>query len=266
MKAAIITVAGISSRFNEGIEEEKRQLKAVYFEGNSKNSLLSHLLDRCDYADRIFIVGGFKFDELTDYINTFVKKELQNKVTLIFNEYYEEFGSGYSLYLGLKNAFLLDHIEEILFVEGDLDIDPESFQRVIHGNASVLTYNTEPIYASKAVVLYRDNKGNYHYAFNSSHGFLTINEDFSVLLNSGQLWKFREIDILKNASESFFKRNKGGTNLEIIQEYLDHIEQGEIQIIGLKQWTNCNTRDDYRRIKERWDRDSEGIAGEITDR
>ena len=71
---------------------------------------------------------------------------------------------------------------------------------------------------------------------------------------------------MKNASESFFKRNKGGTNLEIIQEYLDHIEQGEIQIIGLKQWTNCNTRDDYRRIKERWDRDSEGIAGEITDR
>ena len=69
MKVAIITVAGISSRFNEGIEEEKRQLKAVYFEGNSKNSLLSHLLDRCDYADRIFIVGGFKFDELTDYID-----------------------------------------------------------------------------------------------------------------------------------------------------------------------------------------------------
>ena len=32
MKIAIITVAGISSRFNEGVPEEERELKAIYTE------------------------------------------------------------------------------------------------------------------------------------------------------------------------------------------------------------------------------------------
>lgn len=262
MKAAIITVAGISSRFNEGIEEGKQRLKSIYFEGDPTDSLLFHLLDKCDYADRVFVVGGFRFNELADYIKNYVEKELQNKVTLVFNEHYKTLGSGYSLYLGLQKAFQLNNMEEILFVEGDLDIDVESFQKVINGRTSIFTYNTEPIYADKAVVLYRDKKGSYHYAFNSSHGFLKINEAFSVLLNSGQMWKFREMDVLKAAGEAFLVRNMAGTNLEIIQEYLDHVQQDKIQILGLKQWINCNTRSDYKRIKEGWDRVSEGFTGQ----
>ena len=43
MRAAVITVAGISSRFNEGIEEDKKCLKAIYTEGNTSDTLLSHL-------------------------------------------------------------------------------------------------------------------------------------------------------------------------------------------------------------------------------
>ena len=39
MRVAIITNAGISSRFNEGIPEEQKKLKATYFEGNSKETL-----------------------------------------------------------------------------------------------------------------------------------------------------------------------------------------------------------------------------------
>ena len=40
MKAVIITVAGISSRFNEEIPEEQRKLKATYYEDEAKKTLL----------------------------------------------------------------------------------------------------------------------------------------------------------------------------------------------------------------------------------
>ena len=40
MKAAIITVAGISSRFNEGIPEDKKELKAIFTEQTEKETLL----------------------------------------------------------------------------------------------------------------------------------------------------------------------------------------------------------------------------------
>ena len=67
MKAAIITVAGISSRFNEGVPEDKKELKAIYTEGNEKDTLLYHLLLKCSFADKIIIVGGYKFEDLNKY-------------------------------------------------------------------------------------------------------------------------------------------------------------------------------------------------------
>ena len=68
MKVAVITVAGISSRFNEGIEEAGRCLKAIYTEGNLSDTLLFHLVKKCSYADRIIVVGGYKFEDLEQYI------------------------------------------------------------------------------------------------------------------------------------------------------------------------------------------------------
>ena len=47
MKVAIITVAGISSRFNEEIEDENKCLKAIYSEGSVKDTLLYHILNKC---------------------------------------------------------------------------------------------------------------------------------------------------------------------------------------------------------------------------
>ncbi len=47
MRIAIITNAGISSRFNEGIPEGEKKLKAIYHEGDMKNTLLYHQLIKC---------------------------------------------------------------------------------------------------------------------------------------------------------------------------------------------------------------------------
>ena len=249
MKIAIITIAGISSRFNEGMEEDKKVLKCLYTEGGKEETLLYHLMKKCSYADHIILVGGYKFEDLVSCYKNELVEEFPNAM-LVHNEHYSDLGSGYSLYLGIQAA-VKHNPSEILFVEGDLDIDNASFARVVDSDKSVLTYTYEPIYANKAVVLYKDDKDQYRYAFNSSHGLLTIDSAFSCILNSGQTWKFTEVEKLNIANDKFYETTKADTNLRIIQNYLD--AGVEIDLVPLNRWTNCNTRGDYRKIVSYWE-------------
>lgn len=252
VEAVIITVAGISSRFNEGIPEEDRCLKAIYYVKDKTDTLLYHLLEKCMYADKIVLVGGYKYDDLKVYCEE-LPNSMKDKLIFTHNGHYADLASGYSLYLGLKAVFdRLENVEKVLFVEGDLDIDRDSFGRVAETATNVLTYSFEPIYAEKAVALYKNEKEHFQYAFNSNHGLLRIDEPFSLLLNSGQVWKFTNMERLKAASEKFYETEKNGTNLRIIQNYIDSCEAKAFQLIGLSRWTNCNTREDYKKIIEFW--------------
>ena len=253
LRIAIITVAGISSRFNDGISEDKKALKAIYSDCDKDQTLLSHLIGQCGYADRIIVVGGYKYSDLKSYIDNSVPYSLRNKIMIVQNEHYIDLASGYSLYLGFEMALKEKNIRDILFVEGDLDIDDVSFQSVVKSDRTVLTDTYETIEASKSVVFYKDSVGRYRYAFNSQHGLLHITEPFYEIMNSGQLWKFTDIDALRKANEEFFITDMGGTNLSIIQKYLDQVSPDSIEVVRLKEWTNCNTREDYIKIKNRWE-------------
>lgn len=253
MKIAIITVAGVSSRFNKSILNEKKVLKCIYYEDNPNDTLIYHLIKKIKYADFIIIVGGYKYEELENYIKKYISNDIIEKILMVKNEHYADLSSGYSLYLGINKAIknIVD-IDEILFVEGDLDIDEESFLKVINSNKNVLTFNYEPIYSNKSVVLYENEKNHFCYAFNSEHGLLNISEPFKCIFNSGQLWKFKNIETLK-ISNKFFKENHvEDNNLTIIQKYLDLLNCENLEIIGLKHWVNCNTWDDYKIIKDYW--------------
>ena len=252
MRIAIITAAGISSRFNEGIKEDEKQLKVIYHEQDSSETLLLHLIRKCSYADEIILVGGYKYEELKQYVNRKVPQELAKKITLVKNTHFHDLASGYSLCLGLREALCRENVEDILFVEGDLDIDGESFQNVVESNGSVLTYNSEPIYSNKAVVLYQTGDDAYHYGFSSSHGLLTIKDPVKCILNSGQLWKFKDLYALACANDYFASTDLNGTNLVIIQYYLDTYTVGGLSVLGIKKWINCNTREDFHIIRKGW--------------
>ena len=101
-------------------------------------------------------------------------------------------------------------------------------------------------------MLYQDGDGRYKYAFNSAHGLLTIDEPFSCILNSGQTWKFANVDALKVANDEFEAFEIDGTNLRIIQRYIEKVTSDSIELIKLDRWTNCNTKDDYRNILNYW--------------
>lgn len=213
------------------------------------------MLKKVECCDGIIIVGGYKHADFEEYIRNHVSAELQEKISLVYNDHFSDLSSGYSLYLGIKEALdNFDDIDEILFIEGDLDIDNESFEDVIKSDKNVLTFNYEPIYSNKAVVLYQNGNDEYHYLFNSDHGLLSLGESFKAIFNSGQTWKFKDMELLRIANDNFYENIIEDTNLGIIQKYIDLIEnKDDIEIIGLKHWVNCNTRDDYKFIKEYWE-------------
>lgn len=254
LKIVIITVAGISSRFNKNIPEDEKILKCLYYEDNPHDTLIYQMLEKSSsYADKIIIVGGYKFKDLMDYIANNISDNLKDKVSLIDNDHFDDLSSGYSLYLGIDFALNnFNDIDEILFVEGDLDVDVESFEKVVNSKNNVLTFNHEPIYSNKAVVVYQNENEDFIYAFNSNHGSLTINEAFKAIFNSGQIWKFNDMEILKTANDNFKEYLITDTNLGIIQKYFDLIENKNIDVIGFNHWVNCNTRKDYEIIKKYW--------------
>ena len=252
MKTVIITNAGISSRFNRGVPEQDVRLKAIYHTGNPLDTLLYHMLQKCDFADRIILVGGYRYEELKAYVQQQLPGEVSKRIEMVYNPHYEDLASGYSLFLGLQQALADSDTQEIVFIEGDLDFDTASFDRLVQTPMTVLTSNKTPIYADKAVVLYQNGEGRFKYAFNAAHGLLQMTEAFSCILNSGQVWKFTDMDALRAAVDQFAARDMGGTNLILIGEYLDRIPAADVELVTFEEWTNCNTREDFARIEIGW--------------
>ena len=252
MKAAIITIAGLSSRFNQGIAPERHILKAIYHEGSDRDTLLYHMLERLDDTDQIVLVAGYKKEDLQEYIDTILPEDMQKRISVTVNNHYKDWSSGYSLFLGINEALKYEP-DSILFAEGDLDVDDETFNLINRSKKSVITCNHDVIRSKKAVIGYQDSQGNYKYAFNASHGLVSIDEPFSMLFNSGQVWKFTNTEILRKASKEFEKVKKIGTNLVIVSDYFLKEEPENIEFIDFKRWVNCNTREDYRMILAGWE-------------
>lgn len=238
-RALIITVAGTSTRFNQSAGGE--WLKCLYHEGDKTTCLLYQIISRAMEYDQIIVVGGYKYVDLELYIKLLNDK----RITLVYNEHFVDFGSGYSFYLGLK-AVSAD-VEEILFVEGDLYYDTESFKQMQNADGSVLCVNHELIMSNKAVVLYFDTNHRPHYIYDTSHKALQIDEPFEAIYNSGQMWKFSDAELMRDVVKSLSDNEQQGTNLVIIQNYLDRYT-GNLAIVPIEIWYNCNTITDYRNV------------------
>ena len=149
MKIFLTTVAGSATRFSESVG--KPTVKCIYNREDPKKTLLNHMLTQAEDYDVFVIVGGFLIGELGMYIDEVLTEEQKNKVILVDNKFYKEYGSGWSLYLGVKAVFdkFGTDFDEILFAEGDLFVDDESMNSVMNTSNSVITINSEAIKAKK---------------------------------------------------------------------------------------------------------------------
>lgn len=245
MNILVITVAGLSSRFSRSLG--RTALKCIYHEKDLRESLLYRMLNQPVRFDRYIIVGGFLFEELAAALAQPAFASFRERILLVKNEQYAEYGSGYSLYKGLKAAQNLP-FQTLVFAEGDLYTDSESFKRVCAAEKNVITCTREPILASSAVAFYYDTAYGIHYIYDTSHSALTIAEPFAGIFNSGQIWKFAQPERLRSVMAEMTDRDWRGTNLELIQRYFGGLSETEYDRIELKEWINCNTVADYKRI------------------
>lgn len=242
MKSLIITVAGMSSRFNKDTEEDV--LKCLYYEGTPANSLLSIQVHKCfDLVEEIIVVGGYKYSDLETFIRQEMK-DVNHKIKLVYNDHYHDYGSGYSLLKGIE--VVSDKTDELIFIEGDLFFDIESAKRIITSSKDVISVNNEPILSSKAVALYFDANNYPHYIYDTSHSCLVISEPFVAIYNSGQMWKFNNPRRVYEICQNLTPEEEQGTNLVIIQKYFGVLKLSQIDIVRVVSWYNCNTVSDYR--------------------
>ena len=242
MKSLVITVAGMSSRFNQDTNE--KVLKCLYYEDTPNNSLLSLQVHKAfDLVDEVVVVGGYKYEDLVGYIRKEMR-DVNHKMKLVYNDHYHDYGSGYSLLKGIE--VVSEKADEITFIEGDLFFDTESVKKIITSKKDVISVNNEPILSNKAVALYFDANNYPHYIYDTSHSCLEIREPFTAIYNSGQMWKFMNPSRVREICQFLTPEQEQGTNLEIIQKYFGAYMNSQLEIVRINLWFNCNTVADYR--------------------
>lgn len=244
MKYLIITVAGTATRFN--IDTMKETLKCLYYKDEPHYTLLNQLIYNSGEYDKYIIVGGYLYEALVEYVNENLK-DYAEKIELIYNSHFRDYGSGYSLFMGID---AIKESGEVTFVEGDLYFTKENFRQVYDSHKSVLSINREPIYSNKAVTIYISVDGRPHYLYDTNHSSLTIPEPFLAVFNSAQVWKFKSFDKLQQAVASLSEEQLQGINLEIIQAYFNDLGQEEYNVVSFKDWYNCNTVADYNVVRK----------------
>ncbi|MDR2491725.1 MAG: hypothetical protein LBD20_10030 [Spirochaetaceae bacterium] len=251
----LTTIAGLSRRFN------RETAKAIYYENGALNTLLYEQCVKAQSCDKIIIAAGFQYDAVMRYKNKYLVPRFNN-IELLFNPYFADYGSGYSLYLALKEAEKYNP-GEIIFCEGDLYVDAKSFSKVVTPKTDVLTVNVLPIEAEKSVVVYEDCSHRYKYVYDTGHKALMLPEPFLAVYNSAQIWKFCDMERLFALVHSLPTASFTGTNLDLINAYFKNIHAEHISRITMHHWINCNTIDDYQHMLKKLCRKNGITIGEV---
>ena len=236
----------MSSRFSASIGREC--LKCLYYEHSVEESMLFRMLTRERKFDKYIIVGGYRFDDLCDFIDLHFSK-LRDQIILLKNDHFNELGSGYSFFIGLQEAVKFK-FDELIFAEGDLYIDNKSFNELYDIKSNVITFTFEPITAQKSVIFYFNKYWEINYIYDTAHGCLEIHEPFVSIYNSGQVWKFVDYHKVRILLQELSADQWFGTNLIPIQQYFGQLTTDEYNIFPILNWVNCNTVEDFKSIQK----------------
>lgn len=244
MKALVLTVAGMSSRFSASLGHEA--LKCVHYEDDPRDTLLYRMLDMAEAFDRIVVVVGFRAEAVAEYLRVHTPAAARGKIRLADNAHYRYRGSGWSLYLGLEALEKEAKCGYIVFAEGDLFLDADGFREAANACCDLVTTGHAPIDARTAVALYFDAVGRPRFVYDVAHGLLEIREPFRSVHSSGQVWGFADPALLSAIRAELPEQAHYGTNLVLVNEYFRRTDPDRVKRLHFKTWINCNTIADYR--------------------
>lgn len=246
MRCVIITVAGRSERFNK--DAKTPGLKCIFYHSDKRKTLLYSMLKKCTGYEKAVIVGGYQFGALKAYIGE-VEKDFPFRIEVVYNPAFSEYGSGYSLFLGIEACLKEESCSEILFAEGDLAVDAESFEAIKRSPKSCFTVNGEDICSDKSVIVYINHNNQIRYRYDTSHGFFVLQEPFCNIYNSGQIWKMADRKKVKEIMTKMPKEDWYGTNLVFIEKYFNSIDRNQVEMVRFRYWVNCNLRSDFEKCE-----------------
>lgn len=241
-QALLITSAGFSTRFSKSVGRDV--LKITYHEGNPKLSLLGFQLDlacRLGFFPIILVVG-YRSSEVRAFVSTYYPGR---DITIVENARYRDWGTCYSFVLGVGKARQMG-VDELVYMEGDLVVDRYSMQRLLSTDGNAISSNGELITGASSVAFYVAEDGLLHYIYDTQHRVLHIPEPFTILGNSGQVWKFSDTGQLYDVADSLSETELAGTNLIPIERYFQQVGTKDITWVQFADWVNCNEVGDYR--------------------
>lgn len=245
MRAFITTAAGRSTRFNQGCGEPV--LKCLYRTGETDECILHRLLRQAVGAgcDRLIVVGGYFYEALREAVDRFAA-DSGRRVELVFNPRWSDSGSMYSLYYGVEAAV---GASEVLFCEGDIITDDESFRRLAAADGDAFAIALEPIFADRAVVAYQGSDDRLHYLYSTGHGAITFPGSVKAVFHSAQGWKIGDGETFARMNARLTEEERVGTNLVLLERYLTRVPVGALTPVVMRRWINCNTRADFARFE-----------------
>lgn len=245
-RALIITSAGCSTRFSQSVGRDV--YKILYHEGPETDCLLAWQLElaRENRFDHVVIVGGYAFEDLCAYLQRHHGGE--QWIETVYNGHFRDRGTCYSFVCGLE-ALRGRDLDEIVFMEGDLMLDAASFSAVVAADRDIVTATQELIRADKSVVFYQTADGHLRYVYDPRHRALQIDGPVVVLGNSGQVWKFRDVGLLRKTTAALGAAAHDDSNLAPIMAYFNARGLAHVDFITFKDWFNCNTVEDYCRVR-----------------
>jgi CTP:molybdopterin cytidylyltransferase MocA len=241
-QALLITSAGLSTRFSKSVGHDV--LKITYHEGEPKRSLLGFQLDMANQLELapIILVVGYRSSEVRDFVSTYYPGR---EITIVENTRYRDWGTCYSFVLGVEKARQMG-VDDLVYMEGDLVVDRYSMQKLLSTDGNAISSNGELITGASSVAFYVAENGLLHYVYDTRHRALHIPEPFTILGNSGQVWKFSDTGQLYGVTGSLDETELAGTNLIPIERYFQRVGTQDTTWVQFDNWVNCNEVSDYR--------------------
>lgn len=246
MRVFITTVAGQSTRFNQGYTDPV--LKCLYRTEKTPECILRRLLRQACGAgfDRLIVVGGYRYQDLQYE----VEGNHGPSVELVYNPRWRDSGAMYSLYYGVLAA---EGATEILFCEGDIITDSGSFRQLASAQKDSFSIARDPVFADRSVAAYQGWDDRLYYLFDTDHGALTFPARIKAIFHSAQAWKIQDAEAFMRLNGQLTETERRGTNLVLIERYFQRHAFRELRPVTLEHWINCNTREDFARYERQKD-------------